>query len=331
MGLYRISLSGDNWITTESVSGNGGKDPVLNVAAKYVKNDGLKYISRILGIADFSSNSDVISKINSGYIPNPNLDTTVTATLKMFNVLHSELKAVSFNLNIHQVTSEWDEGSGIGFNEGNDLLMTGYANYKQRKANTNWTTSGGDYYNISNSATQSFDTGDEDLSVDITSMVKDWISGASSNYGFIIKMTDDAENLTGSTSASIDYFRKSLYARETHSLKWPRIEIVWDDQIQDRRNIFTIGNSGYLYFYNIYIYPLNLVLMLSILFINLLIILLVFIGFTSRGFIGIIVILFNSAIISDIVNPTSSWSTSSLIIIMELASSSVISITLVES
>ena len=251
MGIYRLSLSSDTWITSESLSGNGGADHVLNIAAKYVINDDKKYLSRILGRADFSSNSDIMKKINSGIVPNPVTDSTVTAKLIMFDCLHSEPQAYSFNTNVFRVTSDWDEGRGIGFNEGNDLLMTGFANYMYSRPNTFWSTSGGDYVVNTTSAAQTFDYGNENLDVDITEMVKGWISNTYPNYGFIVKMSDQDEIRTGSSTSSLNTYRKSFFSRETDFLKWPRIEFLWNDQIKDNRNSFKIGSSGCLYFYNI--------------------------------------------------------------------------------
>ena len=251
MGIYRIPLSGDAFITQEFLSGNAGKDPILDVGVKYSIIDNSRYIQRILGILDLSSNSDLQNKITDGSIPNPVNDNTVTATLKMFNVLHGQTQAKSFSLDVFPVTSQWDEGSGYGFNEDNQLNITGYANYVSRKAGIDWTTSGGDYLVDSNSATQSFDTGSEHLSVNITNMLKNWLSSVSSNYGFIIKMSDVFESACGSYSASVDLYRKSLFGKETRLTKWPRVELIWDDQIKDYRNFFIIGGSGYLYFYNV--------------------------------------------------------------------------------
>lgn len=251
MGIVRIPFNKDCFITSESISGNSGRDQVVNVAGKYVELTQEKFISRILGSIDTSSTSDLVTKINDGYIPDPNTNTTVTAYLKMFNTLHSERKAVGFNINVFPLTSDWDEGTGIGFNESNDLLSTGYANYIYRKPSLLWSNSGGDYKVDSNSSSQYFSSGDENLNVNVTNIIKVWLNSTSSNYGFIIKMGDFEESLTGTTSASLDYYRKSFFARETNFLKWPRVEFVWNDRIIDYKSIAPFGTSSYLYFYNI--------------------------------------------------------------------------------
>lgn len=250
MGIYRIPLIKDNFITEESISGNGGADPVLNVAAKYVSISGGKFLSRIIGQFDFSSTSDVIASISAGYLPDPNIDSTVTAKLVMFNTPHNEQRAINFNLNVHPLTNSWDEGRGTGYDEGNNLITTGFSNYVYRKASTPWTLSGGDFIIDSNSATQLFEES-ENLNVDITSIVKKWISGISANNGFIVKMGSNEESKTGSTFASDDYFRKSFFGRQTFTLQWPRLQFEWNDQIKDYRNILSFGNTGNLYFYSI--------------------------------------------------------------------------------
>ncbi len=250
MGIYRLPFSQDTWVNNEFRYGSGGRDPILDVGVKYSSSSSNRYIERILGKIDTSSSSDIKSRISLGQIPDPALDATVTAKLKMFNVLHAQRQARSFILNIFPVTQQWDEGSGLGFGSENFLYSTGYANYVSRKVGTDWTVSGGDYLVDSNSAVQEFDNGSEDLNVDITNMFKNWISGISSNNGFIVKVSDLYENTTGSSSASLDLWRKSFFGRETSLNEWPRVEVLWDDQIKDYRSFFTIGGSGYTYFYN---------------------------------------------------------------------------------
>jgi hypothetical protein len=248
LGFYRIPFSKDTFITEYSISGNGGRDVVLDVRASVDETDGLKYLSRILAAIDTSTTSTVRSLINSGYIPDIN---TITATLKMFNVLHGERRAESFNLDIFPLTASWDEGTGVGYNEENDLLTTGFANYRFRAAETPWVVSGGAWSSTGNvTATQYFEES-EDLSVDITNLFLGWINNTVTNHGFIIKMGNAEESKTGSSSGLNAYNRKSFFGRETNSLKWPRIELNWDNQQRDFRQIFTAGSSAYLYYYNI--------------------------------------------------------------------------------
>jgi hypothetical protein len=197
MGIYRIPLVKDTFITQESVSGNGGYDAVLNVAAKWVAATGCKQVSRILGAIDTSSTSELVTNINSGYIPDPNVYSTVTATLYMYNTEHSEWRSRGFNLNLHPIIEAWDEGNGVGYNESNLLTTSGYANYVMRKSGSTWTNSGGTYAVNSTSATQYF-VESENLTATVTNLVKLWLAGTTSNNGFIIKMADNEESTTSS-------------------------------------------------------------------------------------------------------------------------------------
>ena len=77
---------------------------------------------------------------------------------------------------------------------------------------TTWTTAGGDYH-ASPTFTQNFSTGLEDLEIDVSELVEQWMTGSSgggkNNYGFGIKLTDALE--TGNKS----FFRKKFFGRDT--------------------------------------------------------------------------------------------------------------------
>jgi len=250
MGMYRIPLSQDTWITEESISGNGGADTVLNIGSRFITSSGHKFNSRILGMIDTSSTSDLVTQINNGYIPNLVSNTSITATLRMFNTTHGSWRATNFNIEMYPLITSWVEGRGVGFNLDNNLLMSGFANYVYNKTGSAWTTSGGDFVIDSSSGSQYF-VESEDLNLNITKMVSNWLAGLSTNNGFVLKLSASAESKTGSLSASTDQWRKSFFSRETPLLNWPRIEFVWNDFIYDYRNILQFGNSGNIYFYNI--------------------------------------------------------------------------------
>ena len=90
--------------------------------------------------------------------------------------------------------------------------------------------------------TQSFDTGFEDLEVDVSSLVEDWIKGPDnsglSNFGFGVR-------LTGSDEAEEDsYYTKMFFARGSQFFhKRPIIEARWDDSKKDNRGDFFLSSS----------------------------------------------------------------------------------------
>jgi len=113
---------------------------------------------------------------------------------------------------------------------------------------TKWVAEGGDYITGSNSApaeytfTQSFDTGYEDLEIDVSHLVEDWLKGFSGggieNNGFGIRLTDSVESATDS------YYTKMFFARGSQFFfKKPVLEARWDSSKKDNRGSFYLSSS----------------------------------------------------------------------------------------
>jgi hypothetical protein len=123
----------------------------------------------------------------------------------------------------------------------------GFANWVKNTSTTFWNTQGGDFIG-SPSASAHFDTGIEDLDVDVTPIVSAWLSGSITNNGFGISMTSSIE----SDSLYVDYYQKKFYSRQTGYLdRAPYIEVRAFDVIRDDRSNFQWSRSGTLYLYNL--------------------------------------------------------------------------------
>ncbi len=143
---------------------------------------------------------------------------------------------------------------------------------------------GGDFLSSSTSPaiyadyhyTQIFESGLEDLSIDITALVERWIrtdGGGIPNYGMGIKLTSSQEALNYSSQvkassgpsiqnipdgATISYYTKRFFARGTEFFfKRPLIQAKWDSSRRDQRGQFHISSSlasgeniNDIYFYN---------------------------------------------------------------------------------
>jgi hypothetical protein len=104
-----------------------------------------------------------------------------------------------------------------------------------------WTTAGGDYHEEP-TFEQTFETGLEDMELDITSLVEEWITGAGgggkTNYGVGVRLTSSLETATDS------YYTKRFFARGTqYFFKKPVIEARWNSSIQDDRGDFYFSSS----------------------------------------------------------------------------------------
>lgn len=130
----------------------------------------------------------------------------------------------------------------IGQN-GNGLDLEGYldkgvVNWISGSENNIWINTGSDFY-TSPSSSQVFETGLEDLFMDITPAVEYWITGTITNRGLIIKLTGSLE------TGSVSYYTKKFFARSSEFFfKRPIIEAQWDnDVIKDRRTNFFISSA----------------------------------------------------------------------------------------
>jgi len=145
-------------------------------------------------------------------------------------------------------------GSDSVANSGLSGTLAGGSDY------TLWTTEGGDYYSdASSSFTASFNTGFEDLELDITPLVEQWINsagnvlGSKSNYGVGVKLSSTEE------SDSVSYYTKKFFARGSQYFFYrPIIEARWDSSIKDDRGSFYYSSSlapaadnlNTIYYYN---------------------------------------------------------------------------------
>ena len=110
---------------------------------------------------------------------------------------------------------------------------------------TSWETEGGDYYSDSSSSfTASFDTGFEDVELDITPLVEQWIDsegnvlGSKSNYGVGVRLSSAEEDTTNS------YYTKKFFARGSQYFFYrPCIEARWDSSKKDDRGSFYYSSS----------------------------------------------------------------------------------------
>ena len=191
--VKRSYVDQDTWITDKSSTANIGLSPILETWANYSTEKSTKYWARILMRFNLSG---LTGSINTNDTPSPVTDTTVSAWLKVFNVKHGDAQAENFTLEVYPLSANWSEGKGLD-NDG--LTNTGYANAVSATNTTAWSTSGGDYSIDSNSATQYFSHGEENLNINITNMFNNWLNGTSANHGLIIKHADSIETKEGST------------------------------------------------------------------------------------------------------------------------------------
>jgi hypothetical protein len=214
---------------------------------------------------------DVISKVNSGCI-NLSGGTGATHTLKMTNtslfdktllndkLIDGKRRASSFTLLLFRSSGlTWDEGVGYDYQEYSGTFAPEYdESYGIRPSNwysattlTPWTYEG--VYNNTNNATftvvnsQTFDQGNENISMDITNELNDRLTGGTPNTGITygIAYTGTLENLTGLTET----YNVGFFTRHTQTFYEPYLETRYDDYIGDDRERFYHNKTNRLFLY----------------------------------------------------------------------------------
>jgi hypothetical protein len=237
-------------LTTRGVSGNMGQSDILEVFSIYGQsNPSSSELSRVL--VQFPI-SDIIVDRNNATIP---VSGSVTWYLKLYNARHSDTVPKDFTLTVSAVSRSWGEGYGLDMEEYSDV---GYSNWVSAASSsnlgvTNWTSEGGDYH-TSPVKNQYFTKGTEDLTVDVSDIVEQWVAGTKTNYGFGIKLTSSQEQ------AAQSFYTKRFFARGTEFwFKRPTLEARWNSVRRDNRGYFyassslasATDNRNTIYLYNV--------------------------------------------------------------------------------
>lgn len=118
---------------------------------------------------------------------------------------------------------------------------------------TQWNSEGGDYL-TANATSSYFETGLENLEVEVTDMVNVWKADSSLNHGFGVALTSSVESETKS------FYTKRFFGRDSEfHFQKPVLEARWDSSLKDDRGLFYASSSlasaddnlNTLYLYNV--------------------------------------------------------------------------------
>ena len=226
---YFIYPTKDSWISSGSnrVTGvsekdqNFGQDPILEIK-KVFYNQSFDYPTRALVQFDLT---DISKSVADGKITNPKY------FLRLYEAEGNKELSTEYKLAAFPISHSWDEGIG---KFGDNPSVTNGVSWKNRddrpgSAATSWNNSGVTYYSSSNNwATQSFSYASPDIDMDVTRIVKNWITGSSSNSyipnnGFLLRFSGSQE-LDDNTSGNLKFF-----SSQTHTIYPPKLEVRWDD------------------------------------------------------------------------------------------------------
>ena len=231
-------------LKTRATGSNMGESDILEVFNIYAQASSTSSEqSRIL--IKFPTTSISTDRTN-GIIP---ASGSVNFYLKLYNAEHPFTLPTNFNIQVSPITKAWDEGHGMDMEEYSDMGATGTvtntfggtgASWNVASAGVDWITAGGDY-DVATSAhvvTASFTDGDEDIEIDVTTLVESWITTPASNYGFMVRLDTTYE--TGTNS----FYTKRFFGKGTEFFyKQPSIEARWDgSEVDDRANFYAESN-----------------------------------------------------------------------------------------
>jgi hypothetical protein len=277
-------------LTTRGTASNMGRADSLEVFSIYAQeNSGSSELSRIL--VQFPI-SDVSTDRANGVLP---ASGSVNFFLRMFNAETPFTVPRNFTLVAAAVSGANDANNTIGmlgklidFNwqEGNGIDADNYTDVTRDGEGTNWmmmgsssvlgpiqwgmqggtganSSVGGAYFDEPGKSTftQSFNDGVEDLEIDITPLVEQWVNsdgnvlGSKFNYGIGVHLTSSQEVyiasadatstvLANTVGAKRSYYTKKFFARSSEFFyRRPIIEARWDSSTKDDRGNFYYSSS----------------------------------------------------------------------------------------
>lgn len=237
-----ITNAYDEWFVERHEDANLGASDVLESYVIYDRDGNASLeLSRILLDFDFAA---IFAELGT-------VDFTKTRfVLKLTNAPHGETLPSNFELDLHKVEEEWDEGVGLDFET---LADTGGVCWTSASDAVDWATPGGDFSVEFKPFV--FDDGDENLELDITDWAEEWHDIPADSLGMILKFP------TWNETGDSNLFTKRFFARtSSYFYKRPVLEVQIDDVVseytEEGRERFRLDSplyaatNNYLYYFN---------------------------------------------------------------------------------
>jgi len=243
-------------LITRAVNANMGASDSLEIFSIFAQaTDNSVEKSRIL--VQFPI-EQIIEDRTSSKIP---ASGSVKFFLKLYNVEHPFSVPRDFSVSINPVSQSWDEGYGLDMETYSDIgwhpvLKGSGCTWEYAQSGTVWSGTGSSYITGSGyDFTQTFSSGLEDIDLDITNLVEDWITSTIPNNGVLVKLSGSFEDGTEGRS----FYTKKFSARGSEFFyKRPSIEARWAAVVTDDRTNFFASSSAFdtednimnLYYFN---------------------------------------------------------------------------------
>lgn len=269
MGVFRIYPSKSNTIASGVYSKyNSGQNSVCDLwhggGGTDTASEKRNSISRFMMKFDLSELVDKFAEkeINQDLVSSYRLKMTnsipsdkILEPEYEFDILDKRISA-SYDLIAFPINKDWDEGRGYDLFKENYLvkqkgnpLITGHSNWNSATLLTSWDEPG-IYSNptastaVTQYSTQHFDIGNENIDMDITGIVNNWLSGGSQNFGIAVAYRRDYEVLSTDTR-----YIASFFTEKTNTSFKPYIEVNYNQSFQDDRLQVTNNRVSRLFLY----------------------------------------------------------------------------------
>lgn len=209
---------------------NTGIDPVLELNKTIIGTS--SYNSRMLikfDLSEFTNNfaNNILTQTASYYL---RLTTTEPSEIPLAYTLYAYPISQSWNMGTDKYSIRATDSNGVSWKYKLTSANTGSAWATSSFANGttgSWTvTAGGGNWYTASAHSQSFDYQTADIVMDVTTAVRNWLSGTIPNEGFIIKKSDVNEKDITSLFTSLRF-----YSRETNTIYSPKLELRYNDSV----------------------------------------------------------------------------------------------------
>jgi len=217
-------------------SRNTGLDEILEVRKDMNTDGSVVNVSRTLIKFDITNISE---SIVAGTIPE-----NARFYLNLYDARSTEL-TTSQSLFAYPVSQSWVQGDGRFFDSPATTEGCSWRYRDGETTGTQWVSgsnnTGGTWFN-QYEASQSFNHETIDMRMDVTDIMKQWLSSSIANEGFIVKRSGSI----GNTSSSLDEGSTdrlgnfAFFSRDTHTIYPPKLEVEYDDSIFNTGSLSTL-------------------------------------------------------------------------------------------
>jgi hypothetical protein len=222
---------------------NAGRDEILEVGKLYYGST-MDIARTLIKFNTTQVSQSIVENIGTGSY-------SVFLNLKSAN---SEEIPLEYTLYANAISGSWKMGTGTKFdNITSDGVSWYYLNgsskwqdlsgsYPAQTDTSSILNGGGGLWYSASMASQSFSNEPDDIRMNVTNIVKLWISGSN-------RLTNDGIILHHHTSASLytdttDYGALKFFSKETNTIYQPKLELVWDDSTFSTGSLLPITGSS---------------------------------------------------------------------------------------